>query len=151
MYFQRRCVAVLRASAIGQARMMSSRRRIGVFGGSGMYDMEGVSVQETKVRIGAKKLKFAFLLWHNINIQTRSGCQPRSVHLRTTTLLPTLMVTTRSRLSSCPGMAEVIRLPHRRSITAQTCLAWSLSGSNGLCPSPLWVHCARTNHQAKWS
>ena len=42
--------------------MMSSRRRIGVFGGSGMYDMEGVSVQETKVRIGAKKLKFAFLL-----------------------------------------------------------------------------------------
>ena len=36
--------------AISQARMMSSRRRIGVFGGSGMYDMEGVSVQETQVR-----------------------------------------------------------------------------------------------------
>merc|ERR1719183_2448432 len=50
MYFQR-CFGVLQRraiSAIGQARMMSSRRRIGVFGGSGMYDMEGVSVQETK-------------------------------------------------------------------------------------------------------
>ena len=46
---QRQCPAM--HCAISQARMMSSRRRIGVFGGSGMYEMAGVSVKETQVRV----------------------------------------------------------------------------------------------------